>query len=115
MTYSWIYLRVQPFTSSFSLPAITAATETASTKPASTRSHLQFILHLADPGHNLVHTAVTQSIPAEWLEQWDQYEWIEDMVVGTLRQGVEVLGQEYLAARMSWLDKSSQNEADPAD
>jgi len=55
--HSSVYLRVQPFTQSYSLPQLAQAPSDA------TNTYLQFILHLADPGHQLVHTTVTQAIP----------------------------------------------------
>jgi hypothetical protein len=33
---------------------------------------------------------------------WDEYEWVEDLVAEALRVGVEVVGQEYVVARMGW-------------
>lgn len=70
---------------------------------------MQFILHLADPEHQLVRTTVTQAIPAVWLEIWDHYDWVEDLVAESLRVAVEVLGQDYLASRMGWEKKDKQN------
>lgn len=101
--YSSVYLRVQPFTRSYSLPQLAQAPSDAED------TYLQFILHLADPGHQLVHTTVTQAIPAGWLELWDQYDWVEDLVAESLRVAVEVLGQDYLASRMGWENKDTQN------
>ena len=40
-------------------------------------------------------------------------EWIEDMLVEVLRVGVEVVGQEYVVARMGWdrvLDEEEEEE-----
>lgn len=71
---------------------------------------MQFILHLADPAHQVVCTTVTQAIPAGWLEIWDQYDWVEDLVAESLRIAVEVLGQEYLASRMGWEKKDKQDD-----
>lgn len=95
-TYSQVYLRVQPFLNSYMLP-----TPTDSSAPT-TQTHLQFILHLRDPAHQLVHTTITQAIPGQWLEIWDDYDWVEDLVAEALRVGVEVVGQEYVVARMGW-------------
>jgi len=101
-TYSHVYLRIQPFMTSHTLPQQSAVLSDAPTEPASTQSNLQFILHLSDPWHQLVHTTVTQSVPGEWLDIWDEYDWVEDLVVEALRVGVEVVGQEYIVARMGW-------------
>jgi hypothetical protein len=49
---------------------------------------------------------VTQIIPGKWLNLWDEYEWVEDLCVEALRVGVEVLGQEYIVARMGWDNNS---------
>lgn len=76
------------------------------------QSNLQFILHLSDPEHRLVHTTVTQAVPGPWLEVWDQYDWVEDLVAEALRVGVEVIGQEYVVARMGWGNKSIKKSAD---
>lgn len=86
----------------FTLPEQTASASESSPKPASTQTNLQFILHLSDPAHQLVHTTITQAVPGQWLELWDQYDWVEDLVAEALRVGVEVIGQEYVVARMGW-------------
>ena len=49
-----------------------------------------------------MHTTVTQAVPGDWLEIWDEYDFVEDLVVEALRVGVEVVGQEYIVARMGW-------------
>jgi len=54
---------------------------------------LQFVVHLFDPEHQLVHTTITQAIPGKWLELWDDYDWVEDLVAEALRVGVEVIGK----------------------
>jgi hypothetical protein len=103
-TYSHVYVRIQPFIASYTLPqhAVTSADAPVSTVPATTQPNLQFIIHLVDPWHQLVHTTVTQAVPGDWLEIWDEYDWVEDLVVEALRIGVEVVGQEYIVARMGW-------------
>ncbi|EIN13607.1 hypothetical protein PUNSTDRAFT_56535 [Punctularia strigosozonata HHB-11173 SS5] len=115
VTYTHIYIRIQPFTTSITVPAspTPADAEPNSQGEQSSQSILQFLIQLVDPGHNLSHVTITQSVPARWLEIWDKYEWVEDMVVETLRQGVEVLGQEYVVARMRW-DDETKNEDAPA-
>ena len=96
-TTSYVYLRIQPFTSA----VITS--EEDSTE--STR--LQFVLCLSDPAHKLSYMTVTQAIPEHWLKVWDQYDWVEDTVAETLRVGVEVIGQEYVVGRMGWVREAS--------
>ncbi|KAI0034938.1 maintenance of telomere capping protein 1, partial [Vararia minispora EC-137] len=95
-TTSYVYLRLQPFTSSFTLPT------SPSTPAPVIQSNLQFLVHLVDPAHQLAHTTVTQAIPGKWLDVWDEYDWVEDLVAEALRVGVEVVGQEYIVARMGW-------------
>ena len=87
ITYSYVYLRVQPFTE---------------TKTDPSTQQLQFLIYLTDPEHQLMHTTVTQAVPEKWLAMWDEYEWVEDLVAEALRVGVEVIGQEYVVARMGW-------------
>ncbi|KAK7694393.1 hypothetical protein QCA50_001579 [Cerrena zonata] len=109
-TYSYVYIRIQPFITSVALPESTAEGS------ATEQSSLQFILYLSDPSHQLVHSTITQSIPGKWLDLWDQYDWVEDLVVESIRHGVEVIGQEYIVSRMGW-DKKKEpesNEESPA-
>ena len=89
-TYSYVYLRIQPFFSSCTL------------QDEKTYQSLQFLLYLSDPSHQLLHSTVTQGIPGKWLDLWDTYPWVEDLAVEALRVGVEVLGQEYISGRMGW-------------
>jgi hypothetical protein len=51
-------------------------------------------------------------VPAAWVEVWDdpENEWVEDLVAEALRVGVEVVGQQYLAARMGWGQKKLKAE-----
>ncbi|KAI0271559.1 maintenance of telomere capping protein 1 [Gloeopeniophorella convolvens] len=102
-TISYVYLRIQPYTSAFTVPA----------PEQSESANLHFILHLSDPAHQLSYTTVTQAIPGHWLKVWDEYDWVEDMVAETLRVGVEVIGQEYVVARMGW-GKGQESSADVA-
>ena len=41
-------------------------------------------------------------MPARWMELWEKHEWVEDQLAEVLRLGVEMLGQEYVVARMGW-------------
>ena len=79
----------------------------------SEQSQLQFILHLSDPDHQLTHTTYTQAVPQKWLAIWEKHEWVEDLVAESLRLGIEVLGQEYVAARMRWTEDVQNLEKDP--
>ncbi|KAG8898340.1 hypothetical protein FRB99_007502 [Tulasnella sp. 403] len=122
-TYTSVYLRVQPYTSTF--PTVGDPADSPEPKIV-----LQFLLYLNDPAHELVHTTTTQAVPTSWVALWDaddseaakasgrkNGEWIEDMLVEALRVGVEVVGQEYVVARMGWdnrhEDKGKGKETDP--
>ena len=89
---------MQPYCASLPVPG-----EAISPKAPEKQTHLQFLLYLSDPDHELVHSTVTQAIPIKWLDHWDKQDWVEDSVVEALRTGVETIGQEYIASRMSWL------------
>lgn len=96
-TTSYVYLRIQPFTSAIATP-----------EPDSTEStRLQFILCLSDPAHKLSYMTVTQAVPDHWLNVWDQYDWVEDRVAEVLQLGVEVIGQEYIVGRMGWVRETA--------
>ncbi|TDL28818.1 hypothetical protein BD410DRAFT_738554 [Rickenella mellea] len=97
-THSYVYLRIQPFYSN----TLAAPLSEAKTGESAEQSHLQFILHLSDPDHQLDHTTVTQAVPGRWIELWDKHDWIEELVVEVLRVGIEVIGQEYVVSRMGW-------------
>ena len=100
-TFSSVYLRIQPFITTLPTPGKQGK------ERGSTLTHLQFAMYLSDPEHQLVYSSVTQAIPASWLDHWDAQDWIEDVVVESLRVGVETIGQEYIVARMGWIKESS--------
>ncbi|GLB36411.1 putative family of unknown function (DUF5427) [Lyophyllum shimeji] len=101
-TYSHVYLRIQPYSTTYDVSdASTAQSGEPQTASTQTR-HLQFLLYLSDPEHQLVHTTITQAVPGKWLDIWDEFDWVEDLVAEVLRVGVEVVGQEYLVSRMGW-------------
>jgi hypothetical protein len=106
VTYSSVYLRIQPFLTSFTLPQPDKGPDESAQAPE--QSNLQFLLHLSDPGHKLVHTTITQAVPGSWLQIWDDYDWVEDLVAESLRVGVEVIGQDYIVARMGWGKKAAE-------
>ncbi|KAF8320060.1 hypothetical protein DL93DRAFT_2032307, partial [Clavulina sp. PMI_390] len=95
-TYTTVYLRIQPFTSTS--PFASDAASEAAPPP----SQLQFLLHLRDPSHSLDMSTITQALPAKWMDLWDSHDWVEDQLAEALRLGVEMLGQEYVVARMGW-------------
>jgi len=102
-TYSYVYLRIQPYFAEFKSPATAAGDN-------SEEERLQFLIYLHDPQHQLTHTSITQNIPASWIDLWDQYDWVEDLVAESLRVGVEVIGQEYVVARMGWASKEEDGK-----
>ncbi|KLO20524.1 hypothetical protein SCHPADRAFT_897804 [Schizopora paradoxa] len=95
-TYSSVFLRVQPFHASLPTPG------------GASGQYLHFVLYLSDPEHQVACSNVTQAVPEKWIELWDKQDWIEDLVVETLRVGVEVIGQEYIATRMRWLEEEDK-------
>ena len=98
-TYSNVYIRIQPFFKRFKI------SEDGSDKAS---NKLQFLVYLFDPEHELTHTSVTQAVSATWIDIWDEYDWVEDLVADSLRLGVEVLGQDYVVSRMGWAKKSGE-------
>ncbi|KAG5648194.1 hypothetical protein DXG03_006149 [Asterophora parasitica] len=98
-TYSHVYLRIQPY---FTVYDVRNSSQSGDTEASPQKRHLQFLLYLSDPEHQLTHTTITQAVPGQWLGVWDEFEWVEDLVAEALRVGVEVIGQEYLVARMGW-------------
>lgn len=118
-TYSSVFLRIQPYYS-IKPPFMTHSTKPKSDEgsekqediptPAGPSRQLQFFLYLTDPNHSITHSTVSQVIPAEWLDMWEDYEWVEDLTVDSLRVAVELIGQLYLASRMSWVKKASKHK-----
>ncbi len=102
-TYSYVFHRIQPYTTTTSIPQVDSADEPL------TESSVQFLLYLSDPSHRVLHTTVTQAVPGRWLGLWDDYDWVEDLVIEAIRVGVEVIGQEYIVSRMSWDKKKEPN------
>lgn len=121
-TYSSVYLRIQPFFATHSLVAPPAAPEDEKAPAPAPSRHLHFLLYLQDPNHKLEHATVSQAVPERWLELWDEYDWVEDLVAESLRVSTEIIGQEYVVERMGWgtkkpspieraVDVSAQEEA----
>lgn len=109
--HSYVYLRIQPYHSflptSLNAPTTNTSNTSESSAPSPDHQQLQFVLHLSDPEHQLVHTSVTQAIPAKWIDILEKNEWVEELMVEALRVGVEVIGQEYVVARMGWLKEAT--------
>lgn len=93
-----IFLHLQPVLAPLSVPEppLLLDTETDATPTSSTPAkHLQFILSLHDPVHNLRFTTVSQGVPADWLDvDYDQSEWVEERLVDVIRVGVEIIAQD---------------------
>lgn len=106
-TYSYVYLRIQPYYAATPTPS--GSDDKGKEKAASLRN-LQFLLMFTDPGHNLVHSTVSQPVPEIWLGLWDSYDWVEELVAETMRLSVEVIGQEYVVARMGWASKATATQ-----
>ncbi|KAF6766201.1 maintenance of telomere capping protein 1 [Ephemerocybe angulata] len=108
--YSNVYIRIQPYFSEYDLP------EAVSSADASDElsEKLQFLVYLYDPEHKLVHTSITQAVSAAWVDIWDDYDWVEDLVADSLRLSVEVIGQEYVVSRMGWAKKGEDQGASDA-
>ena len=62
-TYSYVYLRVQPYTTTYTLPHLPAGADGV-TPEAATQSSLQFLICLSDPNHKLIRSTVTQASEA---------------------------------------------------
>ncbi|KAF8807224.1 hypothetical protein BYT27DRAFT_7189313 [Phlegmacium glaucopus] len=103
-TYSNVYLRIQPYSSSYAQPP------SFSDVSSEVQQQLQFLIYFFDPVHKLAHTTVTQAVPMKWLALWDEYDWVEDLIADSLRVGVEVIGQEYVVARMGWGAKEEHSK-----
>ncbi|CAG7846721.1 SubName: Full=Uncharacterized protein {ECO:0000313/EMBL:CCA74245.1} [Serendipita indica DSM 11827] len=108
-TYSSVFLRIQPFYS-ITPPFMTSINKEETTAPA---RQLQFFLYLTDPNHSITHSTVSQVIPAEWLDVWDEYDWVEDLVVEALRVSIEIVGEQYLSSRMNWGKKKPLQSGPP--
>ncbi|KAF8528069.1 maintenance of telomere capping protein 1 [Hysterangium stoloniferum] len=122
-TYSPVFLRIQPYHTCISLPLVPDSTASPSSEPP---THLQFLLYLSSPSHSLTHTTITQVVPSHWIEAFEREDaagkgeeensWVEDVLVNVIKVGVEVIGQEYIAARMGWaktLPKEKQTGESP--
>lgn len=110
--YSYVYLRIQPFISTLALPKLETPEGAESPRPTE-ETNVKFLLYLSDPAHGISHSTVTQAVPGKWLDLWDDYEWVEDLVVEALRVGVEVVGQEYIVSRMGWDQKKPKENTEP--
>ncbi|OCB85239.1 hypothetical protein A7U60_g7866 [Sanghuangporus baumii] len=106
--YSSVFMRIQPFYISLPIPGAKI-----SEKSPAELTHLQFLLYLSDPEHQLTHSTVTQVIPAKWIDHWETQEWVEDVVAEALRTGLETVGQEYIVSRMGWIKEGTSGRGTP--
>ena len=108
-----MYLRIQPFTTILTLPKFGGPTEGVDSPRPTEHTTVKFLLYLSDPSHAISHSTVTQAVPGKWLDLWDDYDWVEDLLVEALRVGVEVVGQEYIVSRMGWDQKKPKEATEP--
>ncbi|KAK4052140.1 hypothetical protein OIV83_002434 [Microbotryomycetes sp. JL201] len=95
-----VYMRIQPCLANlpFLPPSLTTASQGEGPKASQV---LFFLLLLRDPTHNLVHSSLSQSMPAAWLDiPFEENEWVEDAMVEIIRRSVEIIGSEYIQHRM---------------
>ncbi|GAA5954561.1 hypothetical protein JCM8115_004625 [Rhodotorula mucilaginosa] len=94
-----VYMRLQPCLAP--LPSLPASCLPTSTPDPKALKSLFFLVLLRDPTHKLVHSSLSQSMPASWLEiPFEENEWVEDEMVEIIRRSVEIIGQEYITHRM---------------
>lgn len=95
-----IFLHLQPVLAPLSIPEpslLLDSSSSSSSSPSTSepKKHLQFILSLQDPTHNLQFTTVSQSVPGDWMDvEYDQSEWVEERLVDIIRVSVEVIAQD---------------------
>jgi hypothetical protein len=92
-----IFLHLQPVLAPLSIPEppLLLDSDSSSASTSGPAKHLQFILTLHDPVHNLRFTTVSQGVPADWLEvDYEQSEWVEERLVDVIRVGVEIIAQD---------------------
>lgn len=94
-----IYLRIQPCLA----PLPYAVPSSSGDEPSTPVPHgLFFLLLLRDPTNKLVHSSLSQSIPSEWLDiPFEENEWVEDVMVDVIARSVQVIGKDYIHARMT--------------
>lgn len=95
-----VYMRLQPVLAP--LPSLPSSCLPTSTPDPTALKSLFFLVLLRDPTHHLVHSSLSQSMPASWLEiPFEENEWVEDAMVEIIRRSVEIIGQEYISVRAS--------------
>lgn len=100
-----VYMRLQPCLAP--LPSLPASCLPTSTPDPKALKSLFFLVLLRDPTHKLVHSSLSQSMPASWLEiPFEENEWVEDEMVEIIRRSVEIIGQEYITVRLFLLSLS---------
>jgi len=93
-TTTYLFMRIQPFVSNLT------PLETTPESVTSSVGYIQFYVLLFEPSHGLTHHTVAQAVPQVWVEAWDSNEWVEDLIVESLRLATQVVGQEYIMCRM---------------
>ncbi|ORX39066.1 maintenance of telomere capping protein 1 [Kockovaella imperatae] len=99
-----IFLHLQPVLAPLSIPEPPILLSQSKSEPGSAPTppkHLYFLMTLQDPSHSLRFTTVSQPAPADWLDvEYEKSDWVEERLVEVLRNGVEIIAQDYVATRM---------------
>jgi hypothetical protein len=102
-----VYLSIQPVLTPlpFPEPSLSSSSSTSTTpspSQPSPQTHLSFLLILSDPSHSLLHSTSSQPLPGRWLNvKYEENEWVEEAMVGSLKGAVETLGGDYVGGRMA--------------
>lgn len=99
-------MRIQPFTVRFGPE--TNAIQVNAAMNDSEDDHVQFYILLYEPSHNLTHQTTSQAVPRAWIESWDTNEWVEDLIVESLKLATQIVGQEYILSRMGSSSKTTK-------
>jgi hypothetical protein len=103
-TTTHLFLRLQPFITK----TISATGDEKGKSDDISNEHVQFYVLLFESSHTLTHYTVAQAIPHSWVESWDSNEWVEDLIVESIRLATQVVGQEYIISRMGITTKSTK-------
>jgi Family of unknown function (DUF5427) len=103
-TTTYLFMRLQPFINK----TILAASADRADPNHISNEYVQFYILLFEPTNALTHYTVSQAIPHSWIESWDTNEWVEDLIVDSLRLATQVVGQEYIISRMGTSSKTTK-------
>lgn len=111
-----IFLSIQPVLTPlpFAEPSISPSSSPSTSSPAPSAqaaSHLSFLLILSDPSHSLIHSTSSQPLPGRWLSvKYEENDWVEEAMVGSLKGAVEVLGGDYVGGRMAAFGEEEEQD-----